>query len=255
MSDGRNLILLTGDRSSCAGGWEKEGREKLCNCMATATPCSWGGCAGCSRDADVGRGGSNHLHSLPPQYSWTWLGASRQPTSSHCLFCAVLCWCRNPVFKTTHWILFWILILPRMGGLLLMFLQVSYAWLSQPVFCLHPIILLIFALRLVLSQTLLVWDLVTSLGGVYHPELQVISAVNWVQQKLGLIHTRSLQTMSGLIPAVSLRSCISPAISDAVTSFLVHRFRQTQLFFWIDLDWFVVGWHRHSFLLCLSLML
>lgn len=49
--------------------------------------------------------------------------------------------------------------------------------LSQPVFCLHPIILLVFALRLVFSQTLLVWDLVTNLG-VYHAEIQVISAVN-----------------------------------------------------------------------------
>lgn len=46
--------------------------------------------------------------------------------------------------------------------------------------------------------------------------------------------------MSGLIPAVSLRSCISPAITDAVTSFLVHRFRQTKHYFgliWNDLLW------------------
>lgn len=67
---GRNLILLIGDRSSCAGGWKKGGREKqgeLCNRMATATSC-WGGHAGCSSDANARRGDSNHLHSLPLQY-------------------------------------------------------------------------------------------------------------------------------------------------------------------------------------------
>lgn len=128
---GRNLILLNRDRSSCAGGWKKGGREKQgerCNQTATATSC-WGGMQAAA--VMLMRERETPTTFTPSHFDTDVAGrstrASGQPSSyaqsAHSVHSCADIGILFP--KTRHQILFWILVLPSMGGLLLIFLKVS----------------------------------------------------------------------------------------------------------------------------------
>lgn len=95
----------------------------------------------------------------------------------------------------------------------MVFLKASNAEPFQP-----AISFLYLPLRLSFQQMSLIWDLVTTVGSVQHPELHLNSAVaawsrNW---------DCSIQSVSDQTGPVSSTSFVSSALAAAVISLLVH---------------------------------